>query len=57
MPLLKLNKSKIKLNIKSDFKKMFFFCFLASFVELMSCALNISLRNHGNQDKRNEGGL
>jgi len=32
---------------------MFFFHFL----ELTSCALNISLRNHGNHYKRKEGGL
>lgn len=47
--------------IKSDFAKwfpmLFFFHFLASFLEILSCALNISLRNHGNQDKRKEGGL
>lgn len=44
-----------------DFGKLFpiifTFHFLASFLELTSCALIISLKNHGNQDKRKEGDL
>lgn len=46
---------------RHDFGKLFAiivsFHFLASFLELTICALKISLKNHGNQDKRKKTDL